>query len=494
MAGTGGRGAERRPLEVEVSNFGPISHGRFVVRPVTVFVGPNNSGKTHASALVHSILSAYRDAGAEGMAGIVRAHMGGREFRAALADMEGAISGAGSGRAAVPPRCAEVATSMALRHFEARLLHCIMRNFGAGMGDLVRAGCKSATVRIDYSTRTVITVDGGQASVKSDFSGARYELACANGQAAVREVRGGGHAEDAADAADADAARLMAGMLGAEDDASLVAMLMLVRMVVSRITEGVPRSRYIPPGRATLLGSYRDIAADAVRGAGQAARPPAGEETLAGIRRDFVSDVIRIGEKDPARAPGRDDDMIADMFGGQIVVLRPDNMMPSIMYRFKNTDIPLHRASAGVAEAAALPIFFDNYVDDGSVLIIDEPESHLHPENQIKVTRHIVRHAKKRNALVLIATHSPAVLEQLSLMLKMSQLTAAQRTRTGNGANDCVLDGDIAPYVFSKAGNGGYAINEIEHSPEIGILQDEFIKVDEALYKDDVSVERILEQ
>lgn len=494
MTGGGGQGAGRKPLEIEVTNFGPVSRGRFVVKPITVFVGPNNSGKTHASTLVHSILSAYRDAGAEGMSGIVRAHMGGRGFRAALRDMKGAIKRAEAGRAGVPARCVEVATSMALRHLEARLLHCIMRNFGAGMGDLVRTGCKTATVRIDCNARTVITVGGGHAAVKSEFSGARHELVGEGGQVGVREIHEGSHPDDSDGRDGRDAARLMADMLGAGFDESLVVMLMLMRKIMSRITEGVPRSRYIPPGRAMLLGSYRDIAADVVRGAGQAARPSPGEESLAGIRRDFVSDVIRIGEKDPARPPKREDDMIVDMFGGQIVVLRPDSMMPSIMYRCNNVDIPLHRASAGVSEAAALPIFFENYADGNSVLIIDEPESHLHPENQIKVTRHIIRQARKKNAFVIMATHSPAVLEQLSLMLKMSQLTVAQRAKACNGSNDFVLDGDVGPYVFSESTNGGYTITEIEHSPEIGILQGEFIKVDEALYKNDVLVERALEQ
>lgn len=493
MAGADKRDGGRRLLGVEVSNFGPISRGKFVVRPVTVFVGPNNSGKTHASTLVHSILSAYRDAGAEGMSGIVRAHMDKPEFRAALVDMGEAIKSAGSGRAGVPLRCAEVATSMALRHFEAKLLHRIMRNFGAGMGDLVRIGCKSATVRIDYNTRTVITVGGGNAAVRSDLSGSRYELRGEGGQVGVHEIRRGGSPEGAGGGDDRGAARLMADMLGAKADESLVAMLMLMRKIMSRITEGVPSSRYIPPGRATLLGNYRDIAADIVRGAGHAARPPPGEETLTGLRRDFVSDVIRIREKNPARPPNRDDDMIADMFGGQIVVLRPDNMMPSIMYRFKSADIPLHRASAGISETAALPIFFENYADGDSVLIIDEPESHLHPENQIKVTKHIIKNAKQRNAHVIIATHSVFVLEQISLLLKTSLLTEKQLSAVGAKSDFCIAGKSISPYRFVKKSGEGYTIEEIAHSPDTGIDQGEFIRVTESLYKNHVNVERELD-
>ena len=484
-----------RRLEVEVANFGPISRGRLTVGPVTVLVGPNNSGKTHMSTLVHSVLSAYRDARADGMAGIVRAHVCGPEFRAALAEMKRAIKGAGDGGVDVPARCAEVATSMALRHFEAKLLHSIMRNFGTGMESLVRIGSKSATIRIAYNARTKITIGDGRASVRSDFSGARYLLVAGNGRVAVRDPSGSGSPWDAGGDGDGwDAARFMVDMLGVEGDEGMVAMLMLMRRIMSGITEGVPSSRYIPSGRAMLLENYRDIAADVVRGAGEAAKSSPGEEVLTGLKRDFVSDVIRIKEKNPARPPKRDDDMMVDMFGGHIVVLRPHNMMPSIMYRFRNADIPLHRTSSGISETAALPIFFDNYVHDNCVLIIDEPESHLHPENQIKVTKHIIKGAKQRNSHVIIATHSVFILEQLSLLLKTSQLNEKQMSAVGAKSDFCIAGKNIFPYLFVKKSDGSHTITEMGHSPDAGIDQGEFIRVTESLYKNYVRVERELEK
>jgi len=486
------QGAGGRHLEVEVTNFGPIARGRLTVGPVTVLVGPNNSGKTHMSTLVHSVLSAYRDAGADGMAGIVRAHVGEPGFRAALAEMKRAIKGAGGGGMDVPARCAEVATSMALRHFEAKLLHSIMRNFGTGMENLVRIGSKSATIRIAHNARTEITIGEGRASVRSDFSGSRHLLVAGNGRVAMRDPSGSGSSGDAGGGW--DEARFMADMLGVEGDESMVAMLMLMRRIMSGITEGVPSSRYIPSGRAVLLENYRDIAADVVRGAGQAAKYSQDEEALTGLKRDFVSDVMRIKEKNPSRPPKRDDDMMVDMFGGHIVVLRPHNMMPSIMYRFRNADIPLHRTSSGISETAALPIFFDNYVHNNCVLIIDEPESHLHPENQIKVTKHIIKGAKQRNSHVIIATHSVFILEQLSLLLKTSLLTEKQMSAVGAKSDFCIAGKNIFPYLFVKKSDGSHTITEMEHSPDTGIDQGEFIRVTESLYKNYVRVERELEK
>ena len=41
-----------------MQNFGPISHGKVSLKPLTVFVGPNSSGKSHAATLIHSIITA----------------------------------------------------------------------------------------------------------------------------------------------------------------------------------------------------------------------------------------------------------------------------------------------------------------------------------------------------------------------------------------------------------------------------------------------------
>ena len=46
-------------LRIEVEDFGPISGGEIKLKPLTVFIGPNNSGKSYAAMLVHSIFESY---------------------------------------------------------------------------------------------------------------------------------------------------------------------------------------------------------------------------------------------------------------------------------------------------------------------------------------------------------------------------------------------------------------------------------------------------
>ena len=48
-------------LTVDITNFGSITSGRINVKPLTILIGPNNSGKSYAAILLHSIISANSD-------------------------------------------------------------------------------------------------------------------------------------------------------------------------------------------------------------------------------------------------------------------------------------------------------------------------------------------------------------------------------------------------------------------------------------------------
>ena len=42
-------------VEISVRNFGPIAEGKVDLRPLTVFVGPSDTGKTYFSTLIYAL-------------------------------------------------------------------------------------------------------------------------------------------------------------------------------------------------------------------------------------------------------------------------------------------------------------------------------------------------------------------------------------------------------------------------------------------------------
>lgn len=64
-AGLAGQGGGSGPppirLDVAVRNLGPVARGSVAARPLTILIGPNNSGKSYVATMLRSILTVPRD-------------------------------------------------------------------------------------------------------------------------------------------------------------------------------------------------------------------------------------------------------------------------------------------------------------------------------------------------------------------------------------------------------------------------------------------------
>ena len=52
-------GREQAEIVIEAKDFGPMTSARIRLRPLTVFIGPNNSGKSYAAMLVRALFGAH---------------------------------------------------------------------------------------------------------------------------------------------------------------------------------------------------------------------------------------------------------------------------------------------------------------------------------------------------------------------------------------------------------------------------------------------------
>jgi len=66
-----------------------------------------------------------------------------------------------------------------------------------------------------------------------------------------------------------------------------------------------------------------------------------------------------------------------------------------------------------------------NSINSENLLILDEPEVHLHPEWQVKYAEFIVELIKERDLSVLITSHSPYMIEALSKISKEKEAKAS---------------------------------------------------------------------
>ena len=164
---------------------------------------------------------------------------------------------------------------------------------------------------------------------------------------------------------------------------------------------------------------------------------------------------------------------------------------PEITYRSANVDIPLHRTSSTISEIAPFSLYLKHIVYPSSMLIIEEPEAHLHPTNQLIFAKYLVKMIRA-GLNVLITTHSVFLLEQLGKFMLASKIDSKKRKSLGFDEEDYLLSEEVSPYVFVRNGDNDHHISPIETNDHEGISQEEFVKVNELLYSESIKLQENL--
>lgn len=93
------------------------------------------------------------------------------------------------------------------------------------------------------------------------------------------------------------------------------------------------------------------------------------------------------------------------------------------VYRCDGHEFDLSTLATGMKSYAILQLLLQNgYLPEETLLIIDEPEIHLHPAWQLLYAEMLVLMVKKLNVYLVIATHSPYFLQALNIFQEKHEL------------------------------------------------------------------------
>lgn len=83
----------------------------------------------------------------------------------------------------------------------------------------------------------------------------------------------------------------------------------------------------------------------------------------------------------------------------------------------KESNLPLDAAGTGVLQAIQILSYVSVY--QPQILILDEPDAHLHPNNQRRILNYIFRLAEERDFQIIISTHSRHVVDLAKEVAKL---------------------------------------------------------------------------
>jgi energy-coupling factor transporter ATP-binding protein EcfA2 len=143
----------------------------------------------------------------------------------------------------------------------------------------------------------------------------------------------------------------------------------------------------------------------------------------------------------------------------RIVVEQSEGQLPDFRYQIHDTEskIRLHLTSSMVTETSPLLMGFWYWIQPDSLVIIDEPESHLHPEAQKALVNGLAV-AINQGLRVILITHSPYILSCVNNLIKFGSLLKnfpddANVAKFKNDHIDMVaLEKNVTAYHFGRDG------------------------------------------
>ncbi|SMM98468.1 hypothetical protein SPONN_2409 [uncultured Candidatus Thioglobus sp.] len=139
-----------------------------------------------------------------------------------------------------------------------------------------------------------------------------------------------------------------------------------------------------------------------------------------------------------------------DLAGGTFKIDNKTNAISFKPYKKRGgkdtQNISLHITSSAVKSLFGLWLYLKYQAEKGDILMIDEPELHIHPENQIKIARLLVQ-LVNAGLKVVISTHSDYIIREFNSMIMLNQQTKLQKQYKykKDEAIDCQK---VAAYLF----------------------------------------------
>lgn len=463
-------------VTVSIADFGPVEQAEIELRPLTVFIGPGNTGKSYTAKLVYALHKFFGSVetrcrfGAEHGVGVPELSDG--DIAALVAAGNDLIDKSGSSAGTKPAdrSLGDVAPSV-LDERTASLLRPGIERALCDIGSLNGRLCRDFGVGDVQMLARNRDQRGARIKVSRGFAGGqRHECAFAVG----RSPEG-----SSLKLADGMPLRMSAADLPLWKRRQIMFILHRLetgfehrynaKLLLGELTHAAAsaiisplnnEAHYLPAERSGVMLSHRIMPASLIQHASLPATnmsvPP-----ISGIAADFLQQIISLGSVQQGSPPEGVAANVAtliekDVLRGEVHIESSAVKYPDFFYAplsWEHEALPISAASSSVTELAPVVLFLRHVLKPDNLLIIEEPEANLHPEEQIGLMR-LLAAAVKLGVRVIITTQSEWMLDELARLAFISELPNSNRD--GIAAQEHALDFDnVGIWEFSSSPASG---------------------------------------
>lgn len=256
----------------------------------------------------------------------------------------------------------------------------------------------------------------------------------------------------------------------------------------SRLRE--TKSYYLPAARSGIIESHGLIVSsviDRVTRIGYESLPEM--PTFSGMTADFIKLIINYKEhrKSYPEIIEIAEALEEEILQGRIIVQQNiATEHTQFVYHPKMSGLRLGMSSTSsmVSELAPLVMLLRGIVKPGDLLIIEEPEAHLHPRAQTKMAITLAR-LVNAGVRLIITTHSNWLLEQISNIVREGEVAKLEKNIE---QKEWLTKEDVGAWWFHK----DQPVKEVIFKEIAGIEPEDYGEVAEELYNRSVDLRNLL--
>ena len=463
-------------LTISVKNFGPIAEGSVDLKPLTIFVGPSNTGKSYMATAVYAVMRAV-----EGRPqvpytrhlerrGLASGYKSTWEVPAEVIDairewVKGQDGKRWDGQdipiTALPEKVSSELTqsiNQVLNWFHRDVRQQLFLSY-RGNSELVNRSSRPEDFQLSVERQSPILkvsialTDGGGLNAQFDISEASVP-------SNFIEHWGLDQEKD-------------------EEISPSIYSEFFSHLRISAaesVFDGLPfRSYFLPASRTGIVQGQKILAASIIRQSALLGSQRVNIPALPGVTTEFLSDLVSLDKGLKSHRPYDEWDKAISfvensVLHGEIDLDESAGLpYPEISYTTAAGQFTLEHSSSMVTELAPLILFLKYLISPGDLLILEEPESHLHPAAQRQLARGIVR-LVNAGVRVLITTHSDIIVSQINNLLALRQASPELIESGGFEPEDFLKPEQVGAYLFRHSLElGGCETVPLEIDQDTGI-------------------------
>lgn len=486
-------------LKVSVKNFGPINDGEIDLKNLNIFIGANNAGKSYFATLIYTLM--------ESMPKLTRSFkvrfsdiiynpnssLWNEISKPILTEVKSLLDKESTIH--ISPELFYKFRETILSNFKETFSQNLKKNMSLELEKLVRYGKKSFEIKIEKDGEYIafefskddLIIKGSNLrwkniEIQTDIQKS-HDTIIGNRDIDVNKDKVIIHISRA-QISRMTSDKRRNSQRGIELDEFTFDLQEALRVTVPNLFE-YTETYYLPAARSGILQGHKILAANVfqiIRLVGTR-KVEIGE--MPGTIADFITHIIRMSSI--VSRPNKNSEIVGKfekkIIKGTVNFKGSDSyLIPEIVYISGEHEIPLGRASSTISELAPLFLFIRYLIRKNDMVIIEEPEAHLHPGNQ-RILAQMINALVTAGIKVLITTHSDFLLGQLSLIIKKPE-----------NINDLrLVRAEDIEVSFFKSGTEkkGTSVIKGKVSQEEGIDESEFGKIYEELYNEHLDVDML---